>query len=116
MRTNRFIAIFATLLGALAMTLGATTQANAQVGSTKKAANYEDDLYGVHDREALAAIEAEIAAAEAAAKAENEKRIAAMVAAANAEADIDDLLGTLGTSTYSTTSSGGGNVSIYNNI
>lgn len=114
MRTNRFMVILATLLGAIAVTN--TTNAVAQ--STNKAASYSDDLYGIHDREALAEAEAAAEAAEAALRAENERRIAAMVAAANAEADIDDLLGSLGESsiTTSTTAGGGNNVSIYNNI
>ena len=73
------------------------------VGTTaSKSAAYTDDLYGTHDRVAIAAAERALAeqeaaeaAAVAAAAAEREKRINAMVAAANAEADIDDLLGDL---------------------
>ena len=66
-----------------------------QVGTTaSKSAAYTDDLYGTHDRVAIAAAERALAeqeaaeaAAVAAAAAEREKRINAMVAAANAEAD-----------------------------
>lgn len=76
-------------------------------------ASYTDDLYGVHDVAAIAKAEAEQEAAEKAARELNEKRIAAMIAAANAESDIDDILGDLGASEVVAS---GGNVSIYNNI
>ena len=77
------------------------------------------DLYGVHDVAALREAERIRAEEEAAAKAANEKRIAAMIAAANAEADIDEILGDLEESgsyaSVGTVSAGtDGDVNIYN--
>ena len=86
------------------------------------AASYTDDLYGIHDMEALRKAERLLAEQAAAEKAATEKRIAAMIAASNAESDIDDILGDLdvvespaGTVVATNTNSEGG-VSIYNNI
>lgn len=114
---RNIVAILAVLTGSLALNSCGTTL-SVNLGG---AAAYADDLYAVHDRAALAAAEAEIAAAEAAAREANEKRIAAMVAAAQAEDDIDAILGNVEVGgSYATvsaaTTSAGGNVSIYNNI
>lgn len=94
-----------------------STSLSVRLGGNSAA--YIDDLYGTHDVVALAKAEQEIAAANAKAKAEQEKRIAAMVAASNAASDIDDILADveLGGTYVATNSNGGGdNISIYNNI
>ena len=85
------------------------------------AAAYIDDLYAVHDRAALAEQERIEKEAEAAIRAENERRIAAMVASSKAAADIDYLLGDVesvdavaGVVVPTTTASAG--VSNYNSI
>lgn len=85
------------------------------------AASFVDDLYGVHDVAALREAERIRAEEEAAARAANEKRIAAMIAAANAEADIDEILGDLAdeggyAEVAAVAAATGSNVNIYNNI
>lgn len=101
--------------------LGATSCGLSVNLAQSGAAAYADDLYGIHDMEALREAERLIAERAAAEKAATEKRIAAMIAASNAEADIDDILGDLevvespaGTVVATNTSDGG--VSIYNTI
>lgn len=71
----------------ITLSIGGTTASHT--------AAYSDDLYGTHDRAAIAAAERALAEQQAAEAAERERRINAMVAASNAEADIDDLLGDL---------------------
>ncbi|MBQ8272121.1 MAG: hypothetical protein IJZ09_03845 [Tidjanibacter sp.] len=102
------------------MTLGATSCGTAMNLARINAAAYTDDLYGIHDTEALREAERLLAEQIAAEKAAQEKRIAAMIAAANAEADIDDLLSDVdvvaspaGTVVSSNT---GGDVNVYTNI
>ena len=102
--------------------LGATSCGLSVNLAQSGAAAYADDLYGIHDMEALRKAERLLAEQAAAEKAATEKRIAAMIAASNAESDIDDILGDLdivespaGTVVATNTNSEGG-VSIYNNI
>ena len=114
MRMRNIAALVALLAGCLALT---SCGVSLTLGGGSAA--YADDLYGVHDRAALAAAEAEIAAREVAAREASEKRIAAMVAAAQAEDDIDAILGNVevgGSYASVSTSGSSGNVSIYNNI
>lgn len=92
---RNILALCAALVGvAMGTTSCGTSLTLALNGSLSggSAATYVDDLYGIHDREALR--EAERLAAEKLAqeRAEQEKRIAAMVAATNAGADIDEIL------------------------
>lgn len=104
-------------LGAIA--LGATSCGTAVNLARINAATYTDDLYAIHDTEALREAERQLAEREAAAKAEQEKRIAAMIAAANAEADIDDLLSdveVVESPAGTVISTDGGDVNVYNNI
>ncbi len=105
-------------LGAVA--LGATSCGTALNLARSGAATYVDDLYGVHNTEALREAERLLAEQQAAEKAEQEKRIAAMIAAANAEADIDDILGDLDVvaspAGVVVTGDGSGAASSYNSI
>lgn len=99
----------------------ATTSCSLSVNlASSPAAAFTDDLYGVHDTHALREAERILAEKEAAAKAEQERRIAAMIAAANAEADIDDILGDVDVVASNlgavATNGSTGDVSIYNNI
>ena len=93
---RNILVLCAALLGVAIGTTSCSTSLTLSTfstwGGSTAAASYVDDLYGVHDRAALR--EAERLAAEQLAKekAEQEKRIAAMVAAANAGADIDEIL------------------------
>ncbi|MBO7300484.1 MAG: hypothetical protein J6U53_03645 [Tidjanibacter sp.] len=92
MRMRNIFALCATLVGvALGVSSCGSSLTLALSGNTN-ATTYVDDLYATHDREALR--EAERLAAEKLAKekAEHEKRIAALVAASNAGADIDEIL------------------------
>lgn len=119
MRTRNILLIMVTL-GLVA--LGATSCGLSVNLAQGGAAAYVDDLYGVHDMEALREAERLLAERAAAEKAESEKRIAAMIAASNAQADIDDILGDLDVvespagTVVATNDSGSGSVSIYNTI
>lgn len=116
MRTRNILLI---MLALGAVTLGATSCGTAVNLARINAAAYTDDLYAVHDTEALREAERKLAEQEAAERAEQEKRIAAMIAAANAEADIDDLLSDVDvveSPAGAVIATDGGNVNVYNNI
>lgn len=116
MRTSNILLI---MLALGAVTLVATSCGTAVNLARINAAAYTDDLYAVHDTEALREAERKLAEQEAAERAEQEKRIAAMIAAANAEADIDDLLSDVDvveSPAGAVIATDGGNVNVYNNI
>ena len=121
MMRTRNILVMSTALMAMALTMSSCgASLTLALGGNSGAAAYVDDLYGVHDVAALREAERIAAEKEAAARAEREKRIAAMIAADNAEADIDEILGGLGVESAAAgivMPSGGGDVNItYNNI
>lgn len=120
MRTRNTL-VMSIALVAMALTMSSCgASLTLALGGNSGAATYVDDLYGVHDVAALREAERIAAEKEAAARAEREKRIAAMIAADNAEADIDEILGSLGGESASAgivMPSEGGDVNItYNNI
>lgn len=108
------------LVGLSLVMSGCGAATTLSLGSNTKVAGYVDDLYGVHDIEGLREAERLLAQKEAAARAEREKRIAAMIAADNAAADIDEILGDVASEgSYAGTvlPSSDGDVNItYNNI
>lgn len=118
MRTRNILMVMAALVvGGLGVTSCSLSVNLARSG----VASYTDDLYGVHDTQALREAERLLAEKQAAAKAETERCIAAMVAKSNAEADIDDILGDLDVvespaGTVVATNGGGGVNVTYNTI
>lgn len=118
MRTRNILLIMAALVVG---GLGATSCSLSVNLARSGVANYADDLYGVHDTEALREAERLLAEQQAAEQAERERRIAAMVAATNAGADIDEILGDLEivespAGVVVATDDGGTNINVYNSI
>lgn len=120
MRTRNILAMGIFLVGMALTMSGCGVATTLSLGSNQRAAGYVDDLYGVHDIAGLREAERIAAEKEAALVAEREKRIAAMIAAANAEADIDEILGDVeseGSYAGTVVPSADGDVNItYNNI
>lgn len=114
-RMERYLALgTAVVLASLMMSCGAGAFTLATSGNS---AAYIDDLYGIHDRVALAKAEKAIAEAEAAAAAAREEKIQAMISAAKAEADLADILSDVELDEATTTVAAGTVINnTYNNI
>ena len=122
MKRMRQIMLMGAAVVALSL-MGSCASGAFTLASSSRSASYVDDLYGTHDRVALAKAEKAAAEAEAAAAKAKEEKLQAMIAAAKAEADLADILGDVEldefpATTTTTTSAAGGTVinNTYNTI